>query len=642
MRSWLQFLCKFRLTGFVRKAILFLFVLYSPRILSQTTDISGIVNTYHSLVEVVDAATIRVDNVTGLAYGNMIMIVQMRGATVETANNSSFGNVTNMNNAGFYEIATICGIGGDTLYLFHELVNNYTPTAKTQIVRFAEYYSARVTAAVKPASWDSTTGKGGVLAIRVEEDLILNGPVFADSTGYRGGAFLMHSGTCVNGSPATNYAYDGNNTGFNGTGAFKGEGIGTFTATQDGGKGAFANGGGGGNNHNNGGAGGGNLSAGGDGGGNYATVAGACTGAADRTGLGGKALNSSGGTRIFMGGGGGAGNVNNNVPTHGGGHGGGIIFIMARNVTASAAQKISANGRVGGLGGSDGASGGGAGGTIIMHVTNNYTGPITIEANGGNGGTINNQNIANRCYGAGGGGSGGVIYFNGTTPAITAVNVTPGGAGPQTGVNGCAAATPILADPGIVGSTVQNYDYITSVDASNVCDGMTLPVQLISFTARLTTNEEVKLNWQVDNIEDAKRFTIEKLHLNEWKTIIAVNPVDHVVQYEAVDPLPTPGDNIYRLRISEKSNRVTYSTQRKVMINRASFTIYPNPAKDNITVTGRFDAGTLLQLTDISGKTLKEKVIASNAYTVDFILPALPAGVYLLKAGSTIEKLVIR
>jgi hypothetical protein len=54
-----------------------------------------------------------------------------------------------------------------------------------------------------------------------------------------------------------------------------------------------------------------------------------------------------------------------------------------------------------------------------MSVANSYSGALTIEAKGGNGGNTDNQNITNRCYGAGGGGSGGVIYFNGAMPAVT-------------------------------------------------------------------------------------------------------------------------------------------------------------------------------------------------------------------------------
>ena len=69
-------------------------------------------------------------------------------------------------------------------------MNTYDVNYKVQLVKFGEYYSANVTDTVKAQSWNNATGKGGVLAIKVEEDLTLNAPLFADSTGYSGGNAL--------------------------------------------------------------------------------------------------------------------------------------------------------------------------------------------------------------------------------------------------------------------------------------------------------------------------------------------------------------------------------------------------------------------------------------------------------------------
>ena len=55
-----------------------------------------------------------------------IGVPQMKGAGISTTNNSSFGNVTALNDAGNYETATICSIIGDSVFLFHLLQNTYT------------------------------------------------------------------------------------------------------------------------------------------------------------------------------------------------------------------------------------------------------------------------------------------------------------------------------------------------------------------------------------------------------------------------------------------------------------------------------------------------------------------------------------
>lgn len=92
-----------------------------------------------------------------------------------------------------------------------------------------------------------------------DQDLTLQKPIYADSGGYDGGSFVLSSGTCSDGFPANNYAYNGSIT-LPQSGAYKGEGVAAVTSGQNGGRGAPArNGGGGGNNHNNSGGGGANL-----------------------------------------------------------------------------------------------------------------------------------------------------------------------------------------------------------------------------------------------------------------------------------------------------------------------------------------------------------------------------------------------
>ena len=107
-----------------------------------------------------------------------------------------------LNNAGNYEIGMVCHIDGDSLFLVYMLLNQYTVSGKVQVVKIPQYVSATVTDTLKPAPWNNTTGTGGVLAISVEQDLTLNAPVYADSSGFRGGEYRLSDGTCSNFFPA--------------------------------------------------------------------------------------------------------------------------------------------------------------------------------------------------------------------------------------------------------------------------------------------------------------------------------------------------------------------------------------------------------------------------------------------------------
>lgn len=605
----------------------------------QTTNISGIVNTYHKVVEVIPSkACLRVADPTGLNVNTMVMVVQMKGATINTtASSSAFGDVSSLNGAGNYEIGTICYIIGDSVFLFHTLLNSYDASAKVQLVQFAEYYSANVVDTVKALSWDSTSGLGGVIAIFADQDITLNAPVYADSCGYSGGLWYNNSGTCGFAQPAgTNFAYDITATN-NLNGAYKGESVATIASSINSGKGAPANGGGGGNNHNNSGGGGANLSAGGNGGGNSSGTPLGCA-TTGNYGRGGKALSSSGGTKIFMGGGAGAGHANNGgVNFNYGGNGGGIVFIWANDLIGNN-HKITAGGGRGGDSQADGAGGGGAGGTIIMHVTN-YSGTLTISASGGNGGDSYNDNSIVRCFGGGGGGSGGAIYFTGSAPAVT-INTNGGAGGQEFNRNaGCNAAVPGAS--GNIGVTSSGYTFQRSTDPAGYCL-LLLPSKLLFFNAQLV-NQQVVLNWQVDYPELVKEFIIEKsISGGEWLVVSKVQAIDNKFKYAGYDHPAGTAICLYRLKVVEKNPETHYYSgirQVKPAALPGEFTVFPNPASGRLFVSGHFDKNSFVQIRDVTGKIISTR--ATTSPVIEFSLNGIPPGVYFVSYQSHYKKIIV-
>ncbi len=601
------------------------------------TNISGVVNSYYKVVEIIPGkACVRLNNVTGLARLQKTLLIQMKGASVTTSNNSSFGDTTSLNNAGNYEIAIICAIDGDSVFMFHNFLNNYTVADKVQLVKFAEYYSANVIDTIKASPWNNTIGTGGVIAISVSQDLILNAPVYADSSGFRGGGYILSNGTCFNAPlDATNYFYNASSVTPQ-NGAYKGESVYDFPASQSGGRGAPANGGGGGNNHNNGGGGGANLSVGGNGGGNSSSAG--CRG--DLHGEAGKALKNWNGEKMFFGGGGGAGHSNGTLTiSNGGGNGGGIIFIHAETLIGNG-YKISANGGEGGTAVSDGASGGGAAGSVIMDIST-YSGSVTIQANGGKGGNENDAGTLQRCYGAGGGGSGGVIYFTASIPAVS-ISVTGGTAGSEYGGDpACNAAIP--AASGSDGSTISSYLIRQSTDSASYCISIApLSVRLIYFKA-VPGQSNIQLQWAVSNPELSMEFIPEKIIADNWYPLHAIQADDLKQDYIYTDEHPEQGLNFYRLKIIEKNNSFFYSPVRQLNGNQKSnpFVLYPNPASQQVIVTGNFSSFTEIKLFDLSGKLIWYKKIAGSNESISIDLSLLQAGVYALQIDNVIKKLII-
>lgn len=608
--------------------------------LFSQTNISGVVNSYYRVIEVIPAkACVRLNTVSGLARLQKTLLIQMKGASVVTTNNSSFGDTTSLNNAGNYEVAIICAISGDSVFMFHNFLNNYTVADKVQLVKFAEYFSANVVDTVKASAWSNATGVGGVIALSVFQDLTLNAPIYGDASGFRGGTYVMGGGTCGDFLwPCPAYIYDASLTSPLQRGAYKGEGVYDITAPGlTGGRGAPANGGGGGNSHNNGGGGGANLTVGGNGGGNSSSAG--CT--LELHGLAGKPLKNWGGKKIFLGGGGGAGHSDGTpAAVMGGGTGGGVVVIIAGSLIGNG-YKISANGRKGGDALSDGASGGGAAGTLIMSVTN-YVGAVSIEAKGGAGGDENDLGTPKRCYGAGGGGSGGAVYFTSSIPPVS-ISVTGGSAGLEFGGDPlCNSA--VLPANGSNGSTIAPYAIRQSTDSASYCLSIApLPVRLLYFKATVT-GSNVELKWQIANPEVVKEFVAEKFVNNDW---IAINklPASNLNEiYSSVDAQPLAGINLYRIKIIEKNISFSYSPVQQVIINvkQERFIIYPNPAINEVCIVGNLSPYTEIKLFQGGGKLVWQKTQLETTNKVVIDVSGLAPGVYYLKLNGDVKKLIIR
>jgi gliding motility-associated-like protein len=476
------------------------------------------VNAYTTLTSnaAINAVTISVSNNTltnavmpaSLAAGDLILIIQMQGASmdIDPANVSFttpsghqfdwynylelWGQITNYNNAGKYELVEVKSVTGTTsINLMCGLKNNYTASGHVQIVRIPRFQDLTLNAntTIVPALWDGSVG--GVLAIEVNGNVSMgtNSKMSASAYGFRGGTVDATSGgpagsATDTGFPAANDQLQGSE---------KGEGIGGSVGNEYNallsryGKGAPANGGGGGNYKNSGGGGGSNIGSGaytgkgipvagytvfwnleqaglatsvssGGGRGGYSgaqsnqdeSVLGPNNAAwagdyrRKEGGFGGHPLTYDA-TRLFMGGGGGAGDMDNGQGGNGG-RGGGIVLLQVYG-TVSGTGTIEANGANGqnsnpnGLTasassttkyGNDGAGGGGAGGAISISNAANLPATLSLTANGGNGG---NQAMSYGQFatpaeanGPGGSGSGGMIAFASGTPGQSVLAGTAG------------------------------------------------------------------------------------------------------------------------------------------------------------------------------------------------------------------------
>lgn len=148
------------------KFLVSLFLLFSLNSFSQT-NISGIINSYYSITAISQSVcghcnydcihTITLSNTTGLSVGDKALIIQMKGADMNTTNTSAGGVVTAINNAGNYEFFEIQSIDtSNVLTPKYSLMKSYTVAGSVQVVRIPKYTGTiNISGTLKAKEWNS-------------------------------------------------------------------------------------------------------------------------------------------------------------------------------------------------------------------------------------------------------------------------------------------------------------------------------------------------------------------------------------------------------------------------------------------------------------------------------------------------------
>jgi hypothetical protein len=611
---------------------------------SEGQSVSGVINHYYDVTGITNYGTynsysysgITLQNISNLSTGDRVLIIQMKGATIDQTNTLSFGDITsigNVGNAGKYEFSSICGFLNNTIVLSNHLLNTYDVT-RVQVIRVPVFTDVTVAGTLLATEWDPVAETGGVIAFEATGTITMNSNISADSAGFKGGPLFRNTTYHCGSEYGWYYGLTGN------AGAPKGEGIASFISNREYGRGKQANGGGGGNEDNTGGGGGSNYAAGGIGGHKLITCEAITSGEPGLalSGFGYSLLNN----RVFLGGAGGNGESNNNYGgasvSEGtpGGDGGGLIFIKANQLIGNGFT-ISANGSQGvnpqlpvkTEAAGDGGGGGGGAGAVMLNIST-YTGSVTINARGANG---SNAGFQAQCPGPGGGGGGGIIWTSSALP----VNVTTSVAG---GAAGIIKPTSYVPAPSCLGETneaaagaagIVQSGFVAAQGTSTI-DCSILPVDLLKQFTGKRNSTNVQLNWELRNKDAVQKIVLErKIGSETFKTV-----------YEQVDPSINNGfyvdeknnSNVtYRLVVyslngeRQYSNHVFFEAGEK-----KTFHLYPNPAAEDVTIQlpANFSGKTNVVVTDINGRQVINQPLFIQSSQINTVVSVkqLPAGIY--------------
>src|SRR5438067_2654845 len=228
---------------------------------SCTTVSSNIINDYTPVVGFNPCNNkVTVEDASAFNPGDTVLMIQMKGAVIDSSNTSNFGTITDYKNAGNYEFNYVKSKSGNIIELKNKLTRQYdVPKGKVQLVRVPYYPSYTVKSTLTCFPWDGS--KGGILAFNVKDTLNLQSDLDVSGKGFSGGRVTNTLYTSTN-CYINNYFYPSGTI----IAAPKGESIANISTNISCGKGNSASGGGGGLDHNSGGGGGGSAAAGGFGG----------------------------------------------------------------------------------------------------------------------------------------------------------------------------------------------------------------------------------------------------------------------------------------------------------------------------------------------------------------------------------------
>lgn len=247
-------------------------------VINQYTTLSAAAAAGAGTITVSNIANLNSSEATGggaLAAGDVVMLYQATGASIDTTNTPTYGTISSYGNAGNYELRTVRAVSGNNIGLdgasngtscIAGLKNSYS--AGAQVIRVPQYTSLTVNAGASIVATPWAGATGGVVSALVQNSLTVNGSITVDGQGFRGGV-LDGTDRASGGAQTVTWVSDANPAG-----GAKGEGIASLAGGNFGGValaysnpggnfdiGAPANGGGGGGSHNGGGGGGSNAAA---------------------------------------------------------------------------------------------------------------------------------------------------------------------------------------------------------------------------------------------------------------------------------------------------------------------------------------------------------------------------------------------
>ena len=183
---------------------------------------------------------------------------------------------------------------------------------------------------------------------------------------------------------------------------------------------------------------------------------------------------------------------------------------------------------------------------------------------------------------------------------------------------------------------------LVRVIANNI-SGIPLPLHRIDISATRNSNGAI-ISWKTEQNDEAREFEVQRstdgIHFITIRSVIAVpGKNDYSEEDLSFDTQST--SIYYRIKEIDWTNQEYYSSVARLSskVNDA-VSVYPNPAKNNITISGYVVKGRLaVQLFDAAGRlVLKESwQLSEGNYSKTIRIENLEAGIYWLEVSNALR-----
>jgi hypothetical protein len=183
----------------------------------------------------------------------------------------------------------------------------------------------------------------------------------------------------------------------------------------------------------------------------------------------------------------------------------------------------------------------------------------------------------------------------------------------------------------VISPNTWNISYNASNIVLSVVAGI-LPLKLLNFTGKLEGSDKIALNWQSAQEEGFDKYEIEWCSDGRnWQKISEAPGTNRnaIAEYSYLHT-KLSAVNYYRLKMIDIDGKYTYSLVLRIALAaEQTIAVYPNPAKDQVTINVPGGKPAILQLINNNGDIIMRKDLSVTATLVD--INHVPVGVYTVR-----------